>query len=101
MWSFDESCSVNDHSCSIVEYSHLISLDIDFVNIDYVDQFLNESKTLLPCLTELIVQFDPLKTVAENFTRDATRRNCAKVKQLIAQNLSDFPDDVYRYFPSL
>ncbi|CAF4755173.1 unnamed protein product, partial [Rotaria sp. Silwood2] len=101
LWSFCESSSVNDHSCSIVEYSHLISLDIDFVNIDYVDQFLNESKTRLPCLTELVVQFDQLKNVTENFTRDATRRNCAKVKRLIVKNLIDFPKVVYRYFPSL
>ncbi|CAF3929800.1 unnamed protein product [Rotaria sordida] len=101
LWSFRESSSINDHSCSIVEYSHLISLDIDFVNIDYVDQFLNETKTCLPCLTELVVQFDPLKNVTENFTRDATRRNCAKVKRLIVKNLIDFPQDVYRYFPSL
>ncbi|CAM4833083.1 unnamed protein product [Rotaria magnacalcarata] len=78
VWSFRESSSVNDHSYSIVEYSHLILLDIDFVNIDYVDQFLNESKTRLPCLTELVVQFNALKNVTENFTRDATRRNCAK-----------------------
>ncbi|CAF3820951.1 unnamed protein product [Rotaria sordida] len=101
LWSFRESSSVNDHSCSIVEYSHLISLDIDFVNIDYVDQFLNESKTRLPYLTELVVQFDSLKNVTENFTRDATQRNCAKVKRLIVKNLIDFSEDVYRYFPSL
>ncbi|CAF4547326.1 unnamed protein product [Rotaria socialis] len=101
LWSFRESSSVNDHSYSIVEYSHLILLDIDFVNIDYVDQFLNESKTRLPCLTELVVQFNALKNVTEDFTRDATRRNCAKVKRLIVKNLIDFPKDVYRYFPSL
>ncbi|CAM4843584.1 unnamed protein product [Rotaria magnacalcarata] len=101
VWSFRESSSVNDHSYSIVEYSHLILLDIDFVNIDYVDQFLNESKTRLPCLTELVVQFNALKNVTENFTRDATRRNCAKVKRLIIKNLIDFPKDVYRYFSSL
>ncbi|CAF3342347.1 unnamed protein product [Rotaria socialis] len=101
LWSFRESFLVNDHSYSIVEYSHLILLDIDFVNIDYVDQFLNESKTRLPCLTELVVQFNALKNVTEDFTRDATRRNCAKVKRLIVKNLIDFPKDVYRYFPSL
>lgn len=71
------------------------------MNIDYVDHFLNESKTHLPCLTELKVRFDDLKKVTENFTRDATRRNCAKIKRLIVEDLRDFPEDVYRYFPSL
>ncbi|CAF4408903.1 unnamed protein product, partial [Rotaria sp. Silwood2] len=37
LWSFREFSPVDDHSCSIVEYSHLILLDIDFVTIDYVD----------------------------------------------------------------
>jgi hypothetical protein len=63
---------VNDYSCSIVEYPHLISLNLEFVDSDYVDQFLNESKTHLPCLTELIVRLGQLKKVTENFTRDAT-----------------------------
>ena len=100
-WSFNNYSLVNDHFCSIAEYPHLISLNIDFVNIAYVDLFLNESKTHLPCLTELTVRFDKLKNATVNFTKDATRRNCAKVKRLIVEDLRDFPEEVYRYFPSL
>jgi hypothetical protein len=101
LWNFDNHFSINDHPCSIVEYPHLTSLNIEFVNIDYVDQFLNESKTHLSCLTELTIRFDALKNVTENFTRDATRRNCTKVKRLIVSDPIDFSEDVYRYFPSL
>ncbi|CAF4494478.1 unnamed protein product [Rotaria socialis] len=92
---------VNDYSCSIVKYPHLISLDIIFVNVDYVDQFLNESKTHLPRLTELKVQFHALKEVTKTFTQDATRLNCATVKRLIVEDSIVFSEDVYRYFPSL
>ncbi|CAF3672342.1 unnamed protein product [Rotaria socialis] len=91
----------NDYSCSIVKYPHLISLDIIFVNVDYVDQFLNESKTHLPRLTELKVQFHALKEVTKTFTQDATRLNCATVKRLIVEDSIVFSEDVYRYFPSL
>ncbi len=47
-------------------------------------------------LTELKVDYDDLKMLTKNFTRDETRRNCAKVKRLIAQDLK-----VYLYFLSL
>ncbi len=40
---------------SVIEYSHLISLDITRVNVGYVVQFLLETKTNLPRLTELKV----------------------------------------------
>jgi hypothetical protein len=43
------------------------------MNIDYVEQFLLEIKSYLPCLTQLRVSYDELTTVK-------TRRNCAKVK---------------------
>jgi hypothetical protein len=86
----------DNNSYPIVEYPHLISLDIDFVNIHYVDQFLHETKTHLPRLIELKVQYDELKMVTENFTRDKTRSNCAKVKRLIVEN-----SIVYHYFSSL
>jgi hypothetical protein len=61
---------------------------------------VNESKRHLSCLTELVVRFDALKNVTENFTGDATRRNCTKVKRLIVEDSTDFSEDIYRYFPS-
>ncbi|CAF4341870.1 unnamed protein product [Rotaria sp. Silwood2] len=87
--------------CSIVEYPHLISLDIDCANVCYVEQFLNETKTHLPHLTELKVTYMNLEFVTENFTKDQMRRNCAKVKRLIVDNSIVYTDNVYRYFPLL
>jgi len=88
-------------SYSIVEYPHLTSLDIRFVHIDYVEQFLDESKTRLPHLTELHIEYDQLKTVTENFTRDATRLICSQVKRLIIKEVVVYPKDFYLYFPLL
>jgi hypothetical protein len=80
-WRFEKNQLITNKSYSIVTFPYLISLDISFVDMHYVDQFLNETKTHLPCLTELNVIYGYLKIVIENFTRDVTRRNCAKVKR--------------------
>ncbi|CAF4266159.1 unnamed protein product [Rotaria magnacalcarata] len=71
--------SGNSGSHSIVEYSDLTSLDVRYGHRDYVEQFLNETKTYAPCLTELGVVDIHLKTVTKNFTRDETRHNCVKI----------------------
>ena len=67
----------------IVEYPHLTVLDITRTDINLVDQFLNENKTHLPCLAHLSVRYEDLRVTTEDFTRKATRRNCANVRQLI------------------
>ena len=67
----------------------------------YVEHFLNEAKTHLPCLTKLKVSYNDLKKVPENFTRDEMRRNCGRVKRLIVEHPIVYPENVYRYFPLL
>ena len=100
-WAVDQIEWDNNLLDSVIEYSHLTLLDIKHVNIDYVEQFLLETKAYLPCLTDLKVNYNQLKTVTMNFTRDATRRNCANVKRLIVQGSKKLSKDVYEYFPSL
>jgi len=58
---------------SIVEYPYLTSPYLWYSHIDYVEQFLNETKTHLPRLTKLKVDYDLLTIVTKNFTRDTTR----------------------------
>ncbi|CAF3942622.1 unnamed protein product [Adineta steineri] len=78
-----QSCQLtNSQLDEIAEYPHLTYLDILYGNIDYLEQFLNETKTYAPCLTKLKVVYNNLRIVTNNFTRDETRRNCAKIKQL-------------------
>ncbi len=93
----------SDHSqsYSMIEYSHLTSLDVAYGHKDYLEQFLNETKAYVPCLTELKVLHCDLKRVTEDFTREATRRNCTKVKQLIITHPLDNSEDHSHYFPSL
>ncbi|CAF3138508.1 unnamed protein product [Rotaria sp. Silwood2] len=54
------SCNINSLSSddsqlySIAKYPHLTTLNIRRGNIDNVEEFLNEAKTLVQCLTKLI-----------------------------------------------
>jgi hypothetical protein len=91
----------NNRSYSVIEYPHLVVLDIMYGHIDYVELFLHESKTRLPHLTELRIKYDILQTVTEYFTRNATRLNCIKVKRLFIEETIVYPKDFYRYFPLL
>ncbi|CAF0787306.1 unnamed protein product [Adineta steineri] len=86
---------------SFIEYPHLTILDIKFSHADYLEQFLNETKTFVPCLTEFEVFFDDLKTVTKDFTREETRRNCSKVKKISTIQGVVHSKDLCLYFPSL
>jgi len=91
----------NNESYPIIEYPHLTILEIRLSHICYIEQFLHESKTRLPRLMRLIMNYNELQTVTENFTRDATRLNCAIVKRLIMREMIVYPKELYDYFPSL
>ncbi|CAF4789298.1 unnamed protein product [Rotaria sp. Silwood1] len=67
---------------SIIEYPHLTILDLENADKDYVEQFLNETKAYVPCLTKLGVFVHDLKVVTKDFTREETRRNCAKANDI-------------------
>ncbi|CAM4851822.1 unnamed protein product, partial [Rotaria magnacalcarata] len=87
---------------SIVKYSHLIWLELECVHIDYVEQFLNETKTNLPSLTRLTIYYSVLCNVTEDFTRYITRRNCIKVNQLnLGGGIIERSKDFNVYFPLL
>ena len=85
---------------SVVEYPHLISLDVKCVHTDYIEQFLLKTKASLPCLIELKVNYDQLRSVTRDFTNENTRRNCSKIKRLIIEETVVFPTEVSLYFPS-
>ncbi|CAF2954277.1 unnamed protein product, partial [Rotaria sp. Silwood2] len=95
----DNMNSNDNQLCSIVEYPYLILVRLGRSHIDYYEQFLNDTKTHLPRLTALTVNYDQLTIVTENFTRDATRLNCANVKELIIQRTLVHSKDFYVYFP--
>ncbi|CAF4262047.1 unnamed protein product [Adineta steineri] len=100
-WRCNERYLLEKDWCSIIEFSHLIVLDVKDANFYYLEHFLNETKTHLPCLTELKVNYDHLKRVTENFTKDEIRRNCSRVQRIILERPIVYAEHVYRFFPSL
>jgi hypothetical protein len=86
---------------SIIEYLHLARLDVRYAHRDYVEQFLNETKAFIPCLTEFEVTLYHLKAVTKDFTRKETRRNCANVERIDTLGALVYTEDVFLYFPSL
>jgi hypothetical protein len=68
-----------EQASSIIEYSRLTELIFSDEHIDDVEQFLSNLNTCLPCLSKLHVEYEHLRIVTENFKRNATRTNCAKV----------------------
>ncbi|CAF1409157.1 unnamed protein product [Adineta steineri] len=92
-----------NETSSIITYPHLAELVLSDIHIDYVEQFLFSFNTCLPCLNSLDIRYEHLTTVTENFTRDATRMNCAKVKRIVFNRVIHLGQsrNFYLYFPSL
>ncbi len=84
---------------SIIEYSHLVEFGCTSLHIDYVEQFLSNLNTRLPCLSKLHVQYEHLVSA----TRNATRINCTKLKHIkfYDQMATVHSKNFYLYFPSL
>lgn len=83
----------------MIKFPHLTELHLLNVHHDYIEQFLVDAKTYLPNLTYLLIKIDQLKRVTHNFTRNATRLNCAKIKDLYIKDRSDLPEHFHIYFP--
>jgi hypothetical protein len=67
-------CNLNSsQSYEVAEYPYLTYLDMLCGNINYLEQFLNEGKTYVPCLTKLKVVYNNLRIVTNNFKREETR----------------------------
>lgn len=99
--SNDIHLSDNIQSHEIVKYPHLTALDLTRAGVSCVDQLLNENKTHLPCLKQLRIFYETLRITTENFTRGATRRNCANITRLITNRQFAGTKDYYSYFPLL
>ena len=83
----------------IVQFNHLNELELMGGHVDYAEQFLVGTNTLLPRLTELTIDYEQLFIVTENFTRHATRRNCINIKRLKLMQPMVCPEEMYLYFP--
>lgn len=93
--------SSDSEDLPIIEYSSLTKLCLLEVHDHYVEQFLLDSKAFFPNYLAVSVDFHTLDRVTNHFTRARTRRNAAKIKQLIVvgRRRHDFPQNFEEYSP--
>ncbi|CAF3841188.1 unnamed protein product, partial [Rotaria sp. Silwood1] len=65
----------NNQQWSIIEYSHLVQVDLLGSHENYLEQFLNNTKTCLLSNICLRVDYNTLQRTMNNFTNDAIRVN--------------------------
>lgn len=99
--NFSQQEKKNKSSLSIIKYLRLNRLDIINAHIDYAYQFLCHTTTYLPYLVTLVIKYDKLIEVTNNFTNDLTRSNCENVNRLCHGEITAYPKDFYQYFPCL
>jgi hypothetical protein len=87
--------------CPTILYTDLICLSLISGHIDYVDQFLHDEKACIPRLAQLIIKYEHLVAVTNNFTSETTRINCANVRRLVIKKSIVYPENLYHYFPLL
>jgi hypothetical protein len=94
--------SKNDNKdCSIIEYHHLTHLDLMDVNVNYVEEFLDNTKTSFKNHILLNVRSRPLRKGTHNFTKDCMRVNCAKLSGLHICGQFKIPEHLKAYFPNV
>jgi hypothetical protein len=87
-------------TASAVELKYLTDLLLIGRHGDYAEQFLVETNAVLPRLTKLTIEYEQLFIVTENFSRDATRRNCINIKHLELDQPFVYSKEMFLYFPS-
>jgi hypothetical protein len=96
----DKSTNENCH-LSIVEYSHLIELDLSRVHDDYIEEFLCNTKACFRKNIRLRILGETLLRVTKHFTREDTRLNCSKIDNLSRWGEWRSSKSIQEYFPSI
>ncbi|CAF1512461.1 unnamed protein product [Rotaria sp. Silwood1] len=95
-------CSESKHDnrdLSIIKYPHLNDLILYEVHDDYIEQFLADTKMCVSNHVNLSIEYEPLRRVTHNFTRNATRSNCTKLNSLYLNGKRRASKLVKTYFP--
>jgi hypothetical protein len=91
-----------EQTSSVIEFPHLMVLNLGGASLDYVEQFLFDFYTRLTCLNTLYVNFELLLFATQYFTIDAARANCLKVKHIFFDSKPKmYPENFRNYFPLL
>jgi hypothetical protein len=91
----------NHRNLRVIEYPHLITLKLYAVHDDYIEQFLVHTKACLSNYINLCIYYHRLHRITNNFTRDETRINCAKVKYIDDIDKLTIPKHFHTYFPHI
>jgi hypothetical protein len=88
-------------SSTLIQFRYLNLLNLVDAHVDYAEQFLVNTTTHLPCLLDLSIKYKSLTMVTNNFTNDATRLYCSKLKGLHTKKPLLRPKHFDEYFPLL
>lgn len=66
----------------IIQYHHLIELEIRQCHDDYIEQFLLNTKTYLHNSISLQIDLESFVRITQNFTKNQIRINCSKVNEV-------------------
>ena len=91
--------NIDNRTSPFIKYSHLILLNLFDAHNDYIEQFLDDTKTCLSNNIHLVVDYESLQRVTYNFTRNSTRINCSKVNKLSVYDKLIASKHLNDYFP--
>ena len=97
----DEAQEEKQQPSTLINFPYLNFLNVVNAHVDYTEQFLVDTRTHLPCLLDLSIEYESLTMVTNNFTNDATRLYCSKLKELHIDKLFVRSKHFDEYFPSL
>ena len=76
-----QSIDINQNF-EMIQYNHLVELDIGRCHDDYTEQFLLHTKTYLHNSISLYVNVESLGRITQDFTRNEIRINSSKVNEI-------------------
>lgn len=91
----------NHEQLPIVIFNRLSNLDLSYLHIDYIEQFLFNRYTHLPRLCQLQINYENLITLTNSFTNDPIQFNFSHIRRVITNEPCVRPQNFLRYFPSL
>lgn len=92
-----KSMNVNQEQF-IIKYPYLTEINLFDVHDDYVEQFLDHTKTCLSKNIQFLTPYEHIQRVTHNLTRETTRVNCAKITNLIPHTYK-LTQEFIMYFP--
>jgi hypothetical protein len=98
---YDKPQKEKQESIACIIFLHLIVLNVNRTHVGYAEQFLLDKYCYLFCLLNLMINYESLILVANNFTNDAARLTCSKVTSLRVKESFIPPKNFHQYFPLL